>query len=406
MHYGHPDAWNTHYVRGAAGALSKASPQLNLSEDVFSGFIVAAKGYTSRHSDMLSWGKGREEVYLNALSFKFKISAGSGGVMRSRDMHQLSFTMSMHKNFALFHSLFGYFVTSGISFIMAVLLGLALALSSLSGQTSASLGGLYLSFASPWVLQAGALPVLLVIIDRCMQGEIARMVKEVFWSPLCLYHSTANEMVGYAIVSSVLSGEAGYVATGRGPSGGHVSWLTIAKGTWVLLLRSILQFALAGATIAVQPSGFFTVSGLLVMLNGILVIMSSVAYSPHWWGNILDDVSEAWETLRLGQRKAAAKEYGTVKHAAVEKSDFVLGQFVDETQLRHPLGLLVRVLAAWGIVVVLCAAQPAVAAEYTWTVWGTIIWSAMSIVLLWALALAFTECCGRCCAPVNPAEEE
>ena len=240
FHYGHPDVWNTHYVRSLAGALSKASPQINLSEDIFGGIAVLTNGYTSIHSDLLVWGKGREEVYLNALMFKHKISSGSGGVMRSRDLHAITELAGINTNYALLTSVFGYFLTSLTSFIMGTLLGLAILMAAISGQTAASLGSLYFSYASPWILQAGFLPVLLLVLDRCARGEISRVIKEICWPFLCVYHSTANEIVGNALMNSMLMGEAVYMPTGRGPFGGFVSWLTTVAGTWPIMHRAFL----------------------------------------------------------------------------------------------------------------------------------------------------------------------
>jgi len=97
MHYGHPDGWNVHYIRATAGCLSKASAQLNLSEDIFSGMKASYHGYTSRHSNLLSFGKGREELLSRALGFRSKIAGGAGSVMRSRDIHDLTLVSNRFK---------------------------------------------------------------------------------------------------------------------------------------------------------------------------------------------------------------------------------------------------------------------------------------------------------------------
>merc|ERR1719160_1850659 len=54
MHYGHPDFFDAFWVSNR-GSMSKASPAINLSEDIFSGFNVMMRAEESKHVDCLEW---------------------------------------------------------------------------------------------------------------------------------------------------------------------------------------------------------------------------------------------------------------------------------------------------------------------------------------------------------------
>lgn len=65
LHYGHPDFFDAFWVINR-GMLSKASPNINLSEDVFAGFNIFGRGEHNGHTDILEWQKGREENFMSA----------------------------------------------------------------------------------------------------------------------------------------------------------------------------------------------------------------------------------------------------------------------------------------------------------------------------------------------------
>ena len=48
MHYGHPDFLDGFWASNR-GSLSKASPAINLSEDIFAGFNVTMRGEAIGH---------------------------------------------------------------------------------------------------------------------------------------------------------------------------------------------------------------------------------------------------------------------------------------------------------------------------------------------------------------------
>jgi len=58
MHYGHPDFLDGFWARNRGG-MSKSSPVVNLSEDIFAGFNVRMREEKSPHIDALEFEKGR-----------------------------------------------------------------------------------------------------------------------------------------------------------------------------------------------------------------------------------------------------------------------------------------------------------------------------------------------------------
>ncbi|CAL1138087.1 unnamed protein product [Cladocopium goreaui] len=94
MHYGHPDFLDGFWASNR-GSLSKASPAINLSEDIFAGFNVRMRGEASKHVDFLAWEKGRESSFNAAALFYTKVSKGNVGVMRSRDLKVITQSLGL-----------------------------------------------------------------------------------------------------------------------------------------------------------------------------------------------------------------------------------------------------------------------------------------------------------------------
>merc|ERR1719323_2195346 len=89
MHYGHPDFLDGFWARDRGG-MSKSSPVVNLSEDIFAGFNVRMREEKSPHVDALEFEKGREATFNAASNFFSKISGGSISE-RVGILHSLSF---------------------------------------------------------------------------------------------------------------------------------------------------------------------------------------------------------------------------------------------------------------------------------------------------------------------------
>ena len=89
FHYGHPDTWDKQWAI-TNGGVSKASRTLHLSEDIFGGFNVVARGGSIVYQEFIHVGKGRDVTFIATNGFEQKISAGNAFQSISRDAKRLS----------------------------------------------------------------------------------------------------------------------------------------------------------------------------------------------------------------------------------------------------------------------------------------------------------------------------
>ncbi|KAK3199931.1 hypothetical protein Dsin_023346, partial [Dipteronia sinensis] len=138
FHYGHPDVFDRifHITRGG---MSKASRNVNLSEDIFAGFNSILRRGNVTHHEYIQVGKGRD-VGLNQISlFEAKVACGNGEQTLSRDIYRLG------HHFDFFRMLSCYFTTIG--FYVSSLMIVLTVYSFLYGRIYLSLSGLEESIA-------------------------------------------------------------------------------------------------------------------------------------------------------------------------------------------------------------------------------------------------------------------
>ena len=82
-HYGHPDMLDKLALL-AQGGVSKATKDLNLSEDVFAGMDATLRGHTIVHREYFQVGKGRDLGAITILQFFSKLSQGTAQMTTSR----------------------------------------------------------------------------------------------------------------------------------------------------------------------------------------------------------------------------------------------------------------------------------------------------------------------------------
>ena len=92
------------------GGTSKCSKTIHVSEDIFGGMNVLARGGTVHYVDYMHVDKGRDVQYDAALGFEGKIAGGTAVHTLSRDFFRLmaSPLCFLHK-VSLFSGAFGYF---------------------------------------------------------------------------------------------------------------------------------------------------------------------------------------------------------------------------------------------------------------------------------------------------------
>ena len=85
LHYGHPDMVNAHMVK-KTGGVSRGCLRVNVNEDIFLGYEMAARGINIGYSEALFYGKGRDAEF-NAASVRsrvVRVRSCDGAVFGSR----------------------------------------------------------------------------------------------------------------------------------------------------------------------------------------------------------------------------------------------------------------------------------------------------------------------------------
>ena len=109
LHYGHPDLFSFTFAL-VNGGTSKCSKTVHVSEDIFGGINVLARGGTVHYVDYMQVDKGRDVQYDAALGFEGKISGGTSVHTLSRDFFRLMGSpLGFFHRLSLFSGAFGYF---------------------------------------------------------------------------------------------------------------------------------------------------------------------------------------------------------------------------------------------------------------------------------------------------------
>ena len=122
LHYGHPDCFDFCFVVGQGG-MSKTSKTINVSEDIFGGMNVVARGGKIDYVDYMHIDKGRDVQYDAALGFEGKIAGGTSVHTLSRDYHRLMASpLNFFHKLSLYVGAFGYFFSNMMLVVSIMLL--------------------------------------------------------------------------------------------------------------------------------------------------------------------------------------------------------------------------------------------------------------------------------------------
>ena len=176
MHYGHPDFVDLFWA-WSRGGMSKATPHINLSEDIFACLNVKTRGERSDFVDVLEMEKRREVSFNAATVFLYKISAGSVGVWRSKDLTEATSTMCTVDQLSF---CVGYFVSlTVIDCTVYLFLGFHIML-SLASVSLHELGALGSTVASEWILGPSVFMYLPPLLEGSLEyGSLAEALKRI-----------------------------------------------------------------------------------------------------------------------------------------------------------------------------------------------------------------------------------
>ena len=217
LHYGHPDVFDGLGVRGGVG-MSKASAQLNLSEDLFYGLDMMERGGQATYVPYIRYGKGREVSLFNCAVFEDKLARGAALTLKSVDVWRLSQQLDVLTYLSLYFGALGHYCFTllfsyGITSFVYLLL-----LMSLSSVSSDAIGRLGSVFAIPWLFHLGfafGLPLLCHLIhsDGLLYGML-RWAENLLLGSVYYLFQLRTKARGMEV--GLAGGSSGYVSTGRG----------------------------------------------------------------------------------------------------------------------------------------------------------------------------------------------
>lgn len=216
MHYGHPDFFDSFWILNRGGP-SKASPDINLSEDVFAGYNAWIRQEDVGHVDILEWQKGRETVFTTSSMFLKKITHGSIGSMRSRDLRDMYSGLSIFARLSLFLGGMAYFFVQWLVSTTIFLYGLALFLLTVARVDTAYIALFDSTLSLQWLVAFGFAASLPFLAEQMLERGIWRGV--LHWVrvvPIATaFYLFQNQTVAEAVAQGVVTGKAVYINTGR-----------------------------------------------------------------------------------------------------------------------------------------------------------------------------------------------
>lgn len=317
MHYGHPDLFEGGWAY-SRGGLSKASPQINLSEDIFAGYEVQIREERVGHIEgIVRFEKGRETNLAGVSKFEAKISEGAASILRSRDFFEMMTRWNSVKQFMMFHSSVGHFINNSV-FICASSLYtisiflLAILVHSGDGTTTGSLEACFMqwrSFGKVIFSMAGGLglPLLTELIVECgLQRGIISFCKN--FPFVTLFHLFQAQTKHCAFTDSVITGNAQYRKTGRNLGNQHETLVEIYQN-YAYSHFHISAATLAMMLIAFAGTSFSGGSSWLPFLSLFSLLFAPILFNPfpsfekalksleeflHWTALIEEDFFAFW----------------------------------------------------------------------------------------------------------------
>jgi len=233
MHYGHPDVFHRtfHITRGG---ISKASKQINLSEDIFAGFNSTLRQGNITHHEYIQCGKGRDVGLNQIAAFEGKVASGNGEQTLSRDIYRLGQLFDFFRMCSFFFTTVGYYFTTMMTVltVYAFLYGkVYLALSgvdaALSSNGLSDNTALQSALDTQFLLQIGIFTAVPMIVNFILEEGVLRAVISFFTMQLQLSSVFFTFSLGtrtHYFGRTILHGGAKYKSTGRGFVVEHISF--------------------------------------------------------------------------------------------------------------------------------------------------------------------------------------
>lgn len=297
MHYGHPDFLDGFWARNRGG-MSKSSPVVNLSEDIFAGYNVRMREEASPHIDALEFEKGREATFNAASNFFSKIAGGSIAMLRSRDNHLLC------ERIGILHSLSFYFASvafymSNLLVDMSIYLYVILFIFfNLAGLGPGELAALGSTFSTEWIVSMGIVTLVPMLCEMVLEHGAVHAIRQVVGGigSATFFYIFQNKCIASSMKEGAMTGIARYIFTGRPQANQHQTWRDIYVTYWkshyqpaMFLISSYLIYIL----LASQNHGKGKLPMVLVLISCVAWIITPIVFSPFpRWNLIRQDLRE------------------------------------------------------------------------------------------------------------------
>eukprot|EP00929_Paragymnodinium_shiwhaense_P059585 TRINITY_DN29837_c0_g1_i1.p1 TRINITY_DN29837_c0_g1~~TRINITY_DN29837_c0_g1_i1.p1 ORF type:complete len:1248 (+),score=277.75 TRINITY_DN29837_c0_g1_i1:240-3983(+) len=298
MHYGHPDFFDAFWASNR-GSVSKASPIINLSEDIFAGFNIRMRAEESWHVDCLEWEKGREVSFNSASQFFTKVSSGSVGVMRSRDVKVLTENLSICNNFSFYFASVGFYLCNVLIDLSMQIYVIVFVLLTLSSKSLNDIGELGSMLAAEWVYSFGVLAMFPRLMEMILEyGVMEGCVRFVPSIPSAmLMFAFMNKSVASAVSKSVRVGDAEYISTGRPNANKHYTWrecyLLYRESHYYPALKIYILYIMY--TLLAKDFATGSLPMIILTLTAGTWIVAPIMFCPQpTLRSIGEDLSEFW----------------------------------------------------------------------------------------------------------------
>ncbi|CAE7226863.1 CALS12 [Symbiodinium pilosum] len=294
----HPDFFDAFWASNR-GSVSKASPILNLSEDIFAGFNVLMRGETSKHVDCLEWEKGREVSFNSASLFFTKVASGNVGVMRSRDLKVLTGSLNIADSFSFYFASVGFYLYNVVTDLSMRTYVVIFVLLTLSSKSLDDVGKLDSLLAAEWVISFGTLAMFPRLMELTLEfGVMEGIIRFLPSVPgAVLVFTFMNKSIAEAVGSTMQTGLANYISTGRPMANDHYGWRDCYffyreshyyPALRILIMYAVYRFLAETFNVAALPMMILLATALVWIVGPILFCPQ-----PTLW-SIRDDLSELW----------------------------------------------------------------------------------------------------------------
>jgi len=284
MHYGHPDFLDGFWARNRGG-MSKSSPVVNLSEDIFAGFNVRMREEKSPHIDALEFEKGREATFNAASNFFSKIAGGSVSVIRSRDNHLLCERIGLLHSFSFYFTSVAFYTSNLLVDLSTYLYVILFILFNLAGLGPGELHALGSTFSTEWIISMGLVSLFPQLAEMILEFGAVHAVKEVIGGMFSatFFFIFQNKNIASAMKEGATTGIARYFFTGRPMANQHQTWKDIYIAYWKSHYKPAMFLATAYtiySVIAVQNRSEGKLPMVLVVVSMMAWVVTPIVFSP------------------------------------------------------------------------------------------------------------------------------